>query len=257
MTNPKIRILRRNQIEDTKWDLTIRQAANSLPYAYTWYMDAVCTNWLGFIAGDYEFVMPVPVGRKWGFRYVYQPLFCQQLGIFYRERDETIIDLMLGYVLKKFFYINYNINYDNAGKATCKAISKKKNLVLDLTVKHSDIQKKYSDNALRNVRKGQKAGLIFEEGTKKSCESFCDFYIAHTAIKDPNFKPQHIPALKRLVNQFIIHDCGKLFLAKTSDGEICAGVMIVETNNRIIHLLPAANGYARQTGAMQYLCRLR
>jgi len=253
MITPKVRILKRNLIDDTKWNLTIQQAANSLPYAYTWYLDALCTKWIGFVVGDYEFVMPMAVGRKWGFTYVYQPLFCQQLGVFYRRRSEVVIDLMLNTVFKKFVYINLNLNHDNATKTPLRGLSKKKNLIIKLNGKHSEAQKNYSDNTLRNIKKGQKAGLIFEDGDKKSCEGFVDFYVANTAVKDANFKSRHIELLRRLVHQFIIHDCGKLYLAKTTEGEICAGIIVVETQSRIIHLLPSADEHARQNGAMQFL----
>ena len=253
MITPKIRILKRNQIDDTKWNLTIRQAVNSLPYAYTWYMDALCTKWIGFVVGDYEFVMPLPVGRKWGILYVYQPLFCQQLGVFYKRRSDTIIDLMLNTALKKFVFVNLNLNYDNNANKQVRGLSKKKNLTLRLTGKHTEIQKNYSGNTVRNIKKGQKAGLTFEIADNKSCENFVDFYVTNTATKDGNFKTRHINILKRLIHQFLIHDLGKLYVARTADGEICAGVIVVETLDRIIHLLPAAADYARQNGGMQFL----
>jgi hypothetical protein len=253
MITPKVRILNRNQIDDSRWDLAIQQAVNSLPYAYTWYMDALCTKWIGLIVGDYEFIMPVAVGRKWGILYVYQPLFCQQLGVFYRRRSDTIIDLMLKMVMKKFVYVNYNVNFDNPGKTPVRGLSKKKNLILKLDGPHSELQKKYADNTIRNIKKGVKAGLIFEAADMKSCESFTDFYVLHTATKDAKFKSRHIDALKRLVHQFIIHSCCKLYLAKTKEGAICAGVIVLEAPQRIIHLLPAADDYARQNGGMQFL----
>jgi hypothetical protein len=253
MINPKVRILKRSQIDDTKWNLTIQQAVNSLPYAYTWYIDALCTKWIALIVGEYDFVMPIAIGRKWGFLYAYQPLFCQQLGVFYRSRNEVIIDLMLKTAFKQFLYINLNINFDNTTKTRLRGLSKKENLVLKLSGKHTETQKKYSDNTLRNIKKGQKAGLTFEAGDKRSYENFTDFYITNTAIKDSHFKPKHADTLKCLIHQFVIQDCGRLFLAKTTDGEICAGVMVVETPDRIIHLLPAADEHARQNGAMQFL----
>ena len=253
MIIPKVRILKRNQIDDTKWNLTIQQAANSLPYGYTWYMDALCTKWIGLVVGDYEFIMPLPVGRKWGVLYVYQPLFCQQLGVFYKRRSEAIIDLMMNTALKKFVYVNYNANYDNYTETSLRGLSKKKNLILSIKGKHSEVQKKYSDNTLRNIKKAQKAGLVLGETDTRSCENFTDFYVANTAVKDDKFKSRHIAALKRLVHQFIIHSCGKLYLAKTSDGKICAGVMVIETQERIIHLLPASDDFARQNGGMHYL----
>src|ERR1700678_4772667 len=101
MITPKVRILKRNLIDDTKWNHAIRHASNSLPYAYTWYLDALCSRWVGLVMGDYEFIMPLPIGRKWGLLYVYQPLFCQQLGVFYKRRSESVIELMLNTVFRK------------------------------------------------------------------------------------------------------------------------------------------------------------
>ena len=253
MITPKVRILKRNLIDDTKWNLAILQAANSLPYAYTWYLDALCSRWAGVVVGDYEYIMPLPVGRKWGMLYVYQPLFCQQLGVFYKKRNEPVIEQMFNTVLSKFIFVNLNVNYDNAVKKPIRGLSKKKNLTLNLSGKHTEVQKSYSDNTLRNIKKAQKAGLVFEEADTKSFEDFTDFYISNTATKDSKFKPAHIKALTRLVHQFVIHSCGKLYLAKTPEGAICAGVMVVESDTRIIHLLPAADDYARQNGAMQFL----
>ena len=253
MITPKIRILKRNLIDDTKWNLAIKQSVNSLPYAYSWYLDALCSRWVGVVVGDYEFVMPLPIGRKWGLLYVYQPLFCQQLGAFYKRRSETIIELMLTTALSKFVFVNLNLNFDNALKTPVKGTTRKKNLVLNLTGKHSTIQKQYGDNTLRNIKKGQKAGLTFEEGDKQDFDSFTDMYIKHTARKDKTFKTQHVASLKKLMDQFVIQDCGKLYIAKTKEGDICAGVIVVENNNRIIHLIPTADEYARQNGGMHFL----
>jgi hypothetical protein len=197
--------------------------------------------------------MPLPVGRKWGILYVYHPLFCQQLGVFYKNRNEPIIERMLNTVFGKFIYVNLNVNHDNTVKKPVKGLSKKKNLIIPLSGKHTEVQKNYSDNTTRNIKKAQKAGLKFEIADTKSFEDFTSFYIANTATKDINFKPSHTKALIRLVHQFVIHGCGKLYLIKTAEGTVCAGVIVVETPHRIIHLLPAADDYARQNGAMHFL----
>ena len=254
MITPKIRILKRGQINDAKWNETIRQASNSLPYAYSWYLDAVCSKWMALVIGEYETVMPLPIGRKWGMRYVYQPLFCQQLGVFYKRRSDSILEQLIDMAIRKFVFVNLNLNYDNhLASLPAKNQSKKKNLILALSGKHNAVQKEYSDNTLRNIKKGQKAGLKFEEGDNKDFQVFTDFYIQHTALKDKTFKTKHGKYLHRLTQQFTMHDCGKLYIVRTPEGEVCAGVIVVENTNRIIHLVPASNEYARQNGGMHYL----
>jgi hypothetical protein len=253
MLIPKVRILKRNQIDDARWNDTIREAANSLPYAYTWYLDAVCSRWIALVVNDYEFVMPLPVGRKWGLRYVYQPLFCQQLGVFYKRRSEVFIDLLLQAALKKFVFVNLNANYDNLTPAFNKKGATKKNLTLYLSAGYSAIQKNYTDNTVRNIKKGQKAGLVFEEADTASFDELTDFYVAHTAYRDTKFKAKNILLLKKLVQQLVIQGCGKMYVAKTAEGGMCAGVLVVENNDRIIHLLPAADDYARKNGGMHFL----
>jgi hypothetical protein len=251
MASSKVRILKRNLIDDTKWNDTIRQSANSLPYAYTWYLDALCWRWVGVIIGDYDHVMPLPIGRKWGLLYVYQPLFCQQLGVFYRKRNDAMVELLIKTALRKFVFVNLNLNYDNGMKRQLRGLGKKKNLVLHLNRPHSEIQKDYSENTQRNIKKAVKAGLTVDMGEKKIQQAFTDFYITHTAVKDDHFKVRHEEALRKLVHQFLIHECGKLFLAKNPDGLACAGV--IESGHRLIHLLPAADDFARQNGGMHYL----
>lgn len=254
MITPKIRVLKRTQINEAKWNEVIRTASNSLPYAYTWYLDALCPKWMALVVGEYEAVMPLPVGRKWGMLYVYQPLFCQQLGVFYKRRSDMILEAVVKEALKKFFFVNLNTNYDNQlSSLPAKTQSRKKNLILHLTEKHSIIQKAYSENTTRNIKKATKAGLVFQEGSKNKFQAFTDFYIAHTARRDRNFKSRHAGFLHRLTQQFQMHGCGRLFTVSTPEGELCAGAIVIEHGNRIIHLLPAADDHARQNGGMHYL----
>ena len=71
-----------NEIDRTRWDATIATSTNSLPYAYSWYLDAVSPQWEALASNNYEFVMPLPVKRKFGVKYVIQPRWVQQLGVF-------------------------------------------------------------------------------------------------------------------------------------------------------------------------------
>jgi hypothetical protein len=253
MSVPSVQILSRQQIDDTKWDQAVRQATNSLPYAYTWYLDSLCPSWIALVAGDYEYIMPLPVASKWGIKYVYQPLFCQQLGVFYHVRNEAVILEMLRIALRRYIFVNINLNYDNLLKPTPKAVSAKKNLIIRLDEPHSQIAQRYHENAQRNIKKALKAGLTFEQVGRVETDILVDLYLANTVKKDASFKEKNLMPLKRLVESLATHDSSRMFVARTKDRNICATVILVETDRRIIHLLPAADGQARQYGGMHFL----
>src|SRR5437016_14568872 len=78
-----IRYFQHHQIDKKKWDDSIRRSVNGMVYAYSWYLDVVSPNWNALIEGNYEAVFPLTWRKKYGFYYLYQPLFTQQLGVFF------------------------------------------------------------------------------------------------------------------------------------------------------------------------------
>lgn len=74
----KIIRVNRKAVDYEKWNQTIDHSINTLPYAYTWYLDSVASDWDAIIVGDYEFVLPLPFKKILGyFKYYKQPFFCQ------------------------------------------------------------------------------------------------------------------------------------------------------------------------------------
>ena len=76
--------LSHHQINQLLWDECIDNAQNSMPYAYSWYLNTVAPDaWNALVLGDYLAVMPLPTRTKWSIvPYIYQPYWLQQLGIF-------------------------------------------------------------------------------------------------------------------------------------------------------------------------------
>ena len=80
-----LRYIRQSEINRLQWDALINQAPNGLIYALTWYLDIVSPGWEALVheeAGRYVAGLPLPVQRKFGLRYLKQPPFAQQLGLF-------------------------------------------------------------------------------------------------------------------------------------------------------------------------------
>ena len=103
-----IQFIKRDKIDEQKWNEAIAQSVNSLPYAYSWYLDAVAENWAALVLDDYKTVMPLVWLRKLGIKCLYQPYYCQQLGVFSTQLNEKTIANFLDYAIKIFLYININ-----------------------------------------------------------------------------------------------------------------------------------------------------
>src|ERR1043165_4983232 len=100
-----IKILKRKEVDEQRWNAAVDAAVFSLPYAYTWYLDAVAENWDALVWNDYEAVMPLVWLRKLGIKCLYQPYYCQQLGVFSAEAlpAETITQILEA--IKAYSYI--------------------------------------------------------------------------------------------------------------------------------------------------------
>ena len=106
-----IRFLDREDIDAGKWDKVIARSPAETIYPYTWYLDQVADNWSALVMDDYLFVMPVAWKRKVGMKYIYQPFYTQQLGVFGKEEpDPDLLRKMLKLLYRKFRFAGLNFN---------------------------------------------------------------------------------------------------------------------------------------------------
>jgi hypothetical protein len=160
MSLHEIRYLRRKEIDIAKWNECINQSPNGLIYATSIYLDGL-TFWNGLVLNDYEAVMPLPWRKKFGFYYLYQPLFCQQLGIFSKQLDATLTDKFLRSIPD--IYALWDIQL-NATNTTAEFKGKlRKNYLLHLNKAYEELQNAYSRSAQRNIAKAINAGITVTE----------------------------------------------------------------------------------------------
>lgn len=78
--------LRSSEIHRAGWDECVRSAFNGSIYGYSWYLDSVCWEWEGLVAGDYEMVLPLPIHKVGGIRIVANPLLLPFVSIYSRVK---------------------------------------------------------------------------------------------------------------------------------------------------------------------------
>lgn len=242
-----LKVLKRNQIDESKWNSVVNNSSLSLPYLYSWYLDAVCENWRGVVLNDYEAIMPLPISKKFLVKYIYQPFFCQQLGVVSNSEKPTFIEPFIELIRKEYLLSFINFNYQNQCKEFI--LERRKNLILPLNKSLADIQKKYSDNLRRNLRKADKLSLRFSEQKPADFETF---YLQHTASKDDNFKTKNEPVLFNLIQAIEAHGKARYFSVHKEES-LLATCLIVKENNRLIYLMPACSHLGREFSAMHWL----
>jgi len=246
-----IKLQRRAEIDDKRWNGCVHFALGAPPYAYTWFLDNVCEDWLGLVVGEYKIVMPIVLGKKYGIQYNYQPFFTQQLGIYSdRALSQNTIDAFMAAIPKEIKYIAMALNESNY-PPTNGEITERHNFLLDLKPDYLDLKQKYSGNVLRKIRKAEKTNLTIETMLKP--EQFADFYRQHTAPKIDGFRDKHYYTILRLVYKALQYNMGFLIGVKNEEQELVAANFLVNHPQRLINLLPSSNEEGNQQGAMAFL----
>jgi hypothetical protein len=151
-----IRYLRHNQIDKTRWDNCIENSFNKLPYAFSWYLDIVSPNWDALVYDEYLAVMPLTKRKKYGIQYLYQPVICQQLGVFSTiDKDVFNIDQFINAIPKQFKLAEININSKNSLPDDLRDVctTKRINYLLPLKDEYCTLQRRYSKNHRKNINK--------------------------------------------------------------------------------------------------------
>ena len=99
-----------HQIDPTKWDSAILRSPHPLAYGLFEYLNAVCeSQWDALIYNDYESVFPLPFKKKFGIKYIVQPVFCQQLGAF-GSNINVSTHHFLSAIPKRFLRVRLQLN---------------------------------------------------------------------------------------------------------------------------------------------------
>lgn len=239
-----IRKVERNDIDQQKWNALIANQSIEFPYAYTWYLDAVAKNWQAIVYGDYEAVMPLPYFRKWGIKQIFQPPFCQQLGVFQQEPNIDIAIAIYRFLQQQccFIHVHQNINLHHQ---LFESWRPKDNFQLDLKLGYETLQKEFNSNAKRNIQKAVKAECKFSS-ENIDAEKFVSFY-------QKNTKDAKVKIVSQLINEFekrLLLFCPSIM---NKEGNIIASCLFIKTKKRVFYLVPVNSEEGRENGAMHFL----
>ena len=149
-----IQYLQHSNIDKKKWDAAISQCGNV--YAYSWYLDTVHPGWEALVDDDYQAMMPLTSGKKFGVNYLFNPYFVQQLGIFalYPLSPEKT-EAFLQAIPAKFRFCEIRLNEGNPLSEGHQGVDFHRNTLLDLSRSYEEIKAGYHQNTKRNLAKAE------------------------------------------------------------------------------------------------------
>lgn len=247
-----IKYLQNSEIDYQRWDSAIFNACNGNPYAFSWYLDVVCENWDALIVDDYQTVFPLPFKKRWGLRVLYQPFFTQQLGIFSQHplSNENQTQLLQA-ISKKFKIGRLQLNSQNVVNQQLFSCYQNVNHELNLQFDYSVLYSNYSENAKRNLKKAHKAGLKINVG--QSFENAVSMFLKYKSPALPKMPDCFFQYFSRLFSELQLRNAVEIYDACTTDGNICASVILMKVHNRLVYLFSGCTPTAYENGAQFFL----
>jgi len=246
-----IRYFTHINIDKTKWDVAIDKAVNGNIYAKSWYLDIVSPEWEALTDENYKTIMPLTWRSKFGYKYLFPPFFTQQLGIFTQENlSASTVQEFLKSIPEDIRFIEIQLNHHNKFQSAEFEISERLTHHLNLNYSYEDLQKNYSENLKRNLKKSAQSNLAITS----------DFRTKDLITLFRSAKGNDIATLKdsdyaRLQDLLLAAEQRNLLtkLAVHINNELAAGVLFLHSNHEYILIFSAVNEEARQTGAMSLL----
>lgn len=237
----KILFYKNNQIDKEEWDEHIRQSKNGLIYAQSVYLDFMTEGWCVLKDEETQSIMPLPLKKKFGISYLYQPPFVQQLGIFSRQPLNTeIIDSFLRRAEEISKSISLYLNYENPyplAKERC-------NYILNLSSPFENLKKKFRNDL---ISKPLSLNLTFEESPS---EEVFHLYRKHIfKRKNKTLSEKKLEQFEKLTHVFM--NSSRAFSRKIIDskGEMLSGAIFFRDDRRIYYIMSANTENGRMASA--------
>jgi hypothetical protein len=247
-----IEYLDRKQIDDRKWDECIRKGFNGNLYGYSWYLDIAADHWAALVENDYERVFPLVFRRKYGFSYIYQPFFTQQLGLYSRSQlTSDILNRFIGAIPRKFRLAEINLNILNKADEVKLKLVPQLNHELDLINSYEKIREGYSDNLQRNLKKAERSGLnLFKDVPP---DEIISIFRDNRGKEIRHLRENDYRRLLQLAYACLSKDIADIRGVFNSENKLVAGAFFMTANRKSIFFFSGLTPAGRENGAMPFL----
>jgi len=202
-------------------------------------LDIMAPQWEALVLEDYEYVMPLPVKKKYGITFLVQPPLTQQLGIFSANKiDKNVAKNFIQKIPYKSFHLNFNEQnpFDKG--------IKRPNFALNLNKDYQTIFSAYSTNTKRNIKKFYNYNIEIKADIPAT--DFLNFYHA----TEKNYTVPPTAKVNQLIRESFEKNKITIYGAYSTDSRLISALCLLHSAERLIYLLPLSNSKGKETLAM-------
>ncbi|WP_321288113.1 hypothetical protein [uncultured Sunxiuqinia sp.] len=242
MNKFKFSYLNNKNINRKKWEMRIEQSSNSSIYARCWFLDIVCPDWYALVWGEYEYIMPLPVFKKFGVTYLSQPIYSQQIAI-YPPPPQNIINEMQEWISHHFKYIHLSLSPESTTKISDFIVEERKNFILPLNSPIEKIENRYHPETRRNVRKANQAISVVK--------SIAPSELLNLKKRYPGVEDENAQAiLTKIILKALWLNKGVIYGAYTSKNELCGAAFFLFDTKRVYYMNSVSSEIGKKHRAM-------
>lgn len=246
-----IRCIEHTKIDKEKWDRCIRGSFNESIFVYSWYLDALCEEWDGYVKNDYEAVFPIAPKHKFKIAYLYQPFFTRYFGVYSAEQPSVeLVNEFMSIMLSAYKNLQFCLHESNTIGIQAVKKTERQFQYLSISDSYENLYKGYSENVKRNIKKAIKQELRIESFI--SPEEIVELFKKTKGNELELFLPKHYQLLIQLMNTCLLHKKGHT-IAVYKGTELCAAAFFMHSNKRYTYLKSGITNEGKESGAMHFL----
>jgi hypothetical protein len=238
-----IRLLSHKDIDPVKWDDSITRFFNGCVYAYSWYLDRICDNWMALVDEDFEAVMPLPITEIKGEKIIQQPSLVRYLGLFTNKLITE--DLLLQYInllSTEFLFVSLTLTKYNALNSVPDTftISKSVFYSLDLMPNYTKLSCQYSRKALELIQSAHNQKIIVLGGLQP--RELMTLLSKKSSKPSERYDEKNLRRLRSVVSHALFHNFGEIYGAYDVSNNLCAAAFFMGSHQKIYIPLYVQNG---------------
>ena len=226
-----MKIVARNNINETKWNELVELTQDSSFFSYSWYLDATAEDWCAVITADYSFGIALPFTKRLGVETLYTPIFIRYIEVL----GTPLLMVQAQEIIKERFR-NFNISTKQ------KIFGVGYDQFVYQVIKRNT-QRTLGSQAKRMLKKAAKNELLVEQSNNYSAV----LNVVTSELKDKIHG----------INRSSLLALEKLFMAAKNNGVINVyritddgGIVCLENENGVLYLKGTVTPEIKSNGGM-------